>query len=72
MMNKKNKKVKDEKGFHFKMPKDTWLLLKKAAVMKEITMGDVVVEFIEKNRTKLTKKFETFGAMEEKEKEEEE
>lgn len=66
-MNTNKKKAGEEKAFHFKMPKNTWLLLKKAAVMKEVTMGEVVVEFIEKNRAKLTKKFETFGAMEEKE-----
>lgn len=48
----------EDKAFHFRMPKSTWWLLKKAAVIKEVTMGEVVVELIEKQRLKLNKKFD--------------
>lgn len=56
MNNKKAKlfeKSGDEKAFHFKMPKDTWLWLKHAAIDYECSMGEVVVKCIEKNRKKL-------------------
>lgn len=59
MNNKKSKlmgKSTDDKAFHFRMPKDTWLLLKNAAIINECTMGELVVKCLEKNRKKLTGK----------------
>lgn len=54
-------KPEDEKAFHLRMPRDTWLLLKKAALIKEVTMGEIVVELVEKQRKKLTKRFSEIG-----------
>lgn len=60
-----NKKItnKDEKAFHFRMPRATWLLLKKAALTNDCTMGEIVVELVEKSRKKLTQKFEEIGEL---------
>lgn len=52
MINKKT----DEKDFHFRMPKETWLLLKNAAITHECSMGELTVMCIEKRRKKLEAK----------------
>ena len=62
-MGRKRIKPEDEKAFHLRMPRDTWLLLKKASLIKEMTMGEVVVDLVEKQRTKLTKKFGEIGVV---------
>lgn len=60
-MGRPRTRTEDEKAFHFRMPRETWLLLKKASLIKEMTMADVCVEFIEKQRNKLGKKFDEIG-----------
>jgi len=60
-MGRKKIRTEDEKAFHLRMPRDTWLLLKKASLIKEMTMGEVVVELVEKQRTKLAKRFDEIG-----------
>lgn len=60
-MGRPRTRTEDEKAFHFRMPKETWLLLKKASLIKEMTMADVCVEFIEKQRHKLGKKMDVIG-----------
>lgn len=59
------KKIKEvnEKAFHFRMPRSTWLLLKKAALTNDCTMGEVVVELVEKSRKKLTEQFIKIGEL---------
>lgn len=54
-------RAEDDKAFHFKMPRTTWLLLKKASLIKNMTMADVCVEFIEKQRNSLSKKMDVIG-----------
>lgn len=56
-------KKSDEKAFHFKMPRDTWLLLKKAALTQDCTMTEIMVDLVEKARKKLTKKFDKIGEL---------
>jgi hypothetical protein len=43
------------------MPRDTWLLLKKAAMISEISMGEYVTKLVEKQRVKLAKKMDVLG-----------
>jgi len=62
-MGKVRIRTEGEKAFHFRMPRETWLLLKKASLIKEMTMAEVCVEFIEKQRNKLTKKFDEIGVV---------
>ena len=50
-MKKKNvARGDDDKAFHFRMPKETWVLLKNVSVIKECTMGEIIVQCLEKNR----------------------
>lgn len=51
-------KKDDDRIFTIRMPRSTWLLLKKASLVKEKTMADICVELIENQRHKLNKKFE--------------
>ncbi len=60
-MSRPKTRAEDDKAFHFKMPRDTWLLLKKAALIKDMTMGEVCIDFIEKQRHKLGKKMDVIG-----------
>lgn len=60
-MGRPRTRTEDEKAFHFRMPRETWLLLKKASLIKDMTMADVCVEFIEKQRHKLGKKMDVIG-----------
>lgn len=60
-------RAEDDKAFHFRMPRETWLLLKKASLIKDMTMADVCVEFIEKQRNNLGKKMGVIGAVAEAE-----
>ena len=53
----------DEKAFHMRMPRATWLLLKKAALTNDCTMGEIVIDLVEKSRKKLTQKFEEIGEL---------
>jgi hypothetical protein len=63
MNNNKDKNSKD-KAFHLIMPRETWLLIKKAAVVNDCSMGDVVVHCVEKHRKKLTDNFNDIGDIE--------
>jgi len=60
-MGRKRIRAEDEKAFHLRMPRTTWLLLKKAALIREMTMGDFIVELVEKQRNKLSKRFDEIG-----------
>lgn len=60
-MTTKRKKQDDDRAFHMRMPRDTWLLLKKAALISEITMGEYVTNLVEKQRVKLAKKMDVLG-----------
>lgn len=60
-MTTKRKKQPDDRAFHMRMPRDTWLLLKKAAIISEITMGEYVTDLVEKQRPKLAKKMVVLG-----------
>lgn len=60
-MSAKRKKQPDDRAFHMRMPRDTWLLLKKAAIISEITMGEYVTNLVEKQRLKLAKKMDVLG-----------
>lgn len=62
-MGRPKTRKEDEKAFHFRMPRATWLLLKKAALTNDCTMGEIVVELVEKSRKKLTQKFEEIGEL---------
>lgn len=54
--NKKNTIPPEEtKSFHFTMPRETWVLLKNASTINEITMSNVLVNLLETNRKKLLK-----------------
>jgi hypothetical protein len=56
-MSVKRKNIQeDDRAFHMRMPRDTWLLLKKAAMISEISMGEYVTKLVEKQRVKLAKK----------------
>ena len=46
----------DFKAFHLSMPKETWLYIKRTAMHSECSMTDVVVNCIEKQRRKASKK----------------
>ena len=52
-----------EKAFHMRMPKSTWILLKKAAITNDCTMGDIIVDLVEKARVKMTRDFEEIGEL---------
>ena len=60
-MTTKRKKQPDDRAFHMRMSRDTWLLLKKAAMISEITMGEYVANLVEKQRVKLEKKMDVLG-----------
>jgi|APFre7841882654_1041346.scaffolds.fasta_scaffold144576_2 hypothetical protein len=61
-MSVKRKNIQeDDRAFHMRMPRDTWLLLKKAAMISEISMGEYVTKLVEKERVKLTKKMDVLG-----------
>lgn len=53
----------DERSFHFRMPRETWILLKKAAITRDCTMGEILVELVEKARRRLTIKIEEIGEL---------
>lgn len=57
MANKKKIIVgtEDVKSFHFTMPRDTWVLLKNAATVNELTMSNILINLLEGNRKKLLK-----------------
>lgn len=48
----------EDKAFHFRMPRETWFLLKKASVYQNTTMSQIVVDLVEKSRNKFIKNFE--------------
>lgn len=52
-----------EKAFHMRMPRATWILLKKAAITNDCTMGDIIVDLVEKSRVKMTRNFEEIGEL---------
>lgn len=60
-MGRKKVRTENEKAFHLRMPRETWLLLKKASLIKEMTMGEFIVELVEKQRKKLSKRFDEIG-----------
>lgn len=43
----------DYKNFHMRVPKETWLFLKKRAMLCECSMTDVIVELLEGSRKRL-------------------
>lgn len=54
----------DEKTISFKAPKKTWVLLKKEALMKDSTIASVIIDLVEKNRSKITSSFVSLEANE--------
>lgn len=44
------------KAFQIRIPKETWIFLKKAAAEQERTMCDIVAECLEKYKRKFEKK----------------
>jgi len=57
----KKEKQEDKTGdkfFQVRVPKETWVLLKKASFTNDCSLGDVIIDLVEKSRVKLLKKFE--------------
>ena len=52
-MPKPKMREEDFKAFHLRMPKETWLYIKKSAMIAECSMTDVVVNCLEKQRRKI-------------------
>lgn len=50
------KDTKDLKTFNVRMPKDTWLFLKKTAASQETSMSEIIIRCVEKYRKKLEEK----------------
>jgi hypothetical protein len=48
-------KLEDYKAFHLRMPRETWMYVKKSAMLAECSMTDVVVACLEKQRKKVLK-----------------
>lgn len=46
----------DIKTFNMRMPKDTWLFLKKQAAIQECSMTDIIIRCVEKYKKKFDDK----------------
>jgi predicted HicB family RNase H-like nuclease len=51
-LNKMNQQIKT---FNIRIPKDTWLFLKKAAIAQETSMNEIIIRCVEKYRKKIEK-----------------
>lgn len=49
-------KNKEIKTFNMRMPKDTWLFLKKTAIDQEISMTDIIVRCVQKYEKRFKEK----------------
>ncbi len=60
MANTKKKIIDKEnmKSFHFKMPKELWILIKNVAMHEDRTMSDLIVACLDKSMKKLSVKIE--------------
>lgn len=52
MPDAKVNKNKEIKTFNMRMPKDTWLFLKKTAIDQELSMTDIIVRCVQKYERK--------------------
>lgn len=50
------KKTTDLKSFNIRMPKETWLFLKRTAAAQEVSMTDIILRCVEKYKKKLDSK----------------
>lgn len=44
----RNKTPKDQKAFTMRIPKDLWFFLKTSAMMQDVSMSKLVVEWLQK------------------------
>lgn len=51
-----SKDIKEIKTFNVRLPKDTWLFLKKTAAEQGVSMTDIIIRCVEKYRKKLENK----------------
>lgn len=55
----------DERGFHIRLPNETWKFLKMSSIIREMTMAEIVIESVEKQRKSIKKKYSEIGDFEE-------
>lgn len=51
-----SKEIQELKHFNMRLPKDTWMFLKRAAAAQEESMTDIIVRCVEKYRKKVEPK----------------